>query len=171
MMRIACFIFFLASIALALRINCNRVTFRVPVLLHVVDPADGNTNEGKNVQAQSTIPLSDRITLKAQEIFVSRNTGKFECQACGYVYDEEIGVPQKGILPGVTFDSLEKFRCPQCGANKKYFVAEQETLSGFKENQKYGLGANSLTGDQKGALIFGGLFLGFVIFMSGYLLE
>jgi hypothetical protein len=59
----------------------------------------------------------------------------------------------------------------QCGANKKYFVEETETLSGFKVNQNYGLGGNSLTAGQKSSLIFGGLFLGFLVFMSGYLME
>lgn len=174
MLQLACFIFFVVSSGLALKMGYNIITHRTPVSLHVLDPADGDAREEKNdviPSSSPTTPLSDRTALKAQEVFVSRQTGKFECQACGYVYDKEIGVPQKGILPGATFDSLEKFRCPQCGANKKYFVAEQETLSGFKENQKYGLGANSLTGDQKGGLIFGGLFLGFLVFMSGYLLQ
>ena len=115
--------------------------------------------------------LAQISELKAKEVFVTRNTGKFECQACGYVYDEAVGLPKKGILPGTSFEEIEKFRCPQCGANKKYFVAEQETISGFKENLKFGLGGNSLTSGQKSNLIFGGLFIGFLIFMSGYLLE
>ena len=115
--------------------------------------------------------LAEIAELKAKEVFVTRNTGKFECQACGYIYDEAIGLPKKGVAPGTPFDEIEKFRCPQCGANKKYFVAEQETISGFKENLKFGLGGNSLTAGQKSNLIFGGLFIGFVIFMSGYLLE
>mmetsp|Transcript_2317 Transcript_2317/g.3182 ORF Transcript_2317/g.3182 Transcript_2317/m.3182 type:complete len:199 (-) Transcript_2317:89-685(-) len=115
--------------------------------------------------------LAEISERKAQEVFVTRNTGKFECQACGYVYDEAIGFEKKGIAPGTPFDEIEKFRCPQCGANKKYFVAEQETISGFKENLKYGFGGNALTGGQKSNLIFGGLFIGFIIFMSGYLLE
>jgi hypothetical protein len=59
----------------------------------------------------------------------------------------------------------------QCGANKKYFVPETETLSGFKENLKYGLGGNAMTAGMKSNFIFGGLFLFFLIFMSGYLLE
>lgn len=50
-------------------------------------------------------------------------------------------------------------------------MEETETLSGFKENLKYGLGTNNLTGGQKSNLIFGGLFIGFLVFMSGYLLE
>jgi len=43
--------------------------------------------------------------------------------------------------------------------------------SGFKDNLKYGFGGNAMTGGQKQNLIFGGLFLGFLLFMSGYLLE
>jgi hypothetical protein len=44
-------------------------------------------------------------------------------------------------------------------------------LSGFKENLKFGLGGNAMTAGQKSNLIFGGLAIGFIIFMSGYLLE
>lgn len=108
---------------------------------------------------------------KAAEVFVTRNTGRYECQACGYMYDVKKGMESKGIMPGTPWDDIEKIRCPQCGANKKYFVAESETLSGFQENLKYGIGTNQLTGGQKSNLIFGGLFLGFLMFMSGYLLE
>jgi rubredoxin len=123
-------------------------------------------------QEPTTTTESNRDdALRAQEIFVVKTTGNHECQACGYVYKESRGLPEKGIAPGTQFISIDKFRCPQCGASKKYFVAEEETLSGFKENMKFGLGANSLTGDQKGLLIFGGLFAGFLLFMSGYLLN
>ena len=30
--------------------------------------------------------------LKAQEVFVTRSTGRYECQACGYIYDEAKGI-------------------------------------------------------------------------------
>ena len=115
--------------------------------------------------------LAEIAEAKAKEVFVTQETGRFECQACGYVYDVQQGMVKKGIEPGTAFENIEKFRCPQCGASKKYFVAETETLSGFKENLKYGLGTNAMTGEQKGLLINGGLLLGFAIFMSGYLLE
>lgn len=115
--------------------------------------------------------LAEISDLKAKEVFVTQQTGKYECQACGYIYDEAKGYLKKGVEPGTPFADIEKFRCPECGANKKYFVAETETLSGFKENLNYGLGTNSMTSSQKGNLIFGGLFLGFLLFMSGYLLE
>lgn len=108
---------------------------------------------------------------KAKEVFMTRNTGKYECQACGYTYDESKGIAKRGISPGTKFENIDKFRCPQCGASRKYFVAETETLSGFKENLNYGLGTNGLTAGQKSLLIYGGLILGFAVFMSGYLME
>lgn len=43
--------------------------------------------------------------------------------------------------------------------------------AGFAENQDYGFGGNSMTEGQKSNLIFGGLFAGFVLLMSGYLLT
>eukprot|EP01038_Epipyxis_sp_PR26KG_P008353 gene8353-11299_t len=158
---------------------------RSPIRLRMSTDTDSNlTNENIEVETVMPIPidetpeqkykrekLAEIEALKAQEVFVTRNTGKYECQACGYVYDESKGLKSKGVAPNTPFDEIEKFRCPQCGANKKYFVAEQETLSGFKENLKFGLGTNALTGSQKTNLIFGGLFFGFLIFMSGYLLE
>jgi rubredoxin len=125
----------------------------------------------ETTEAAEVVDVNPSEALRAQEVFVVKKTGNHECQACGYVYKEARGLPEKGIAPGTQFLSIEKFRCPQCGASKKYFVAEEETLSGFKENMKFGLGANSLTGDQKGLLIFGGLFAGFLLFMSGYLLN
>lgn len=170
MQRLFCICLFLLPCSWAFLLRYRQGTISKTTIWCKTDSTIGE-NDKQTEQNLPNNPLSDRAALKAQEVFVSRNTGKFECQACGYIYDEEVGVPQKQILPGISFESLEKFRCPQCGANKKYFVAETETVSGFKNNLKFGLGANSLTGDQKGALIFGGLFLGFLVFMSGYLLE
>lgn len=115
--------------------------------------------------------LAEIRELQAKEVFVERNTGRWECQACGFVYDEKDGYEKRGVPKGTQFAAVENFRCPQCGAGKKYFVEETETLSGFKENLKYGFGGNSLTAGQKSNLIYGGLAIGFAIFMSGYLLE
>ena len=133
--------------------------------------ASSNPNSPEEADQRSNRIRSASDNLKNKEEFVTRATGRFECQSCGYVYDEQKGAASKGIAAGTPFALLEEFRCPQCGAGKKYFVEETETVSGFKENQKFGLGANSLTGDQKGLLIFGGLLAGVVLFLSGYLLE
>ena len=50
---------------------------------------------------------------------------KYVCQACGYVYDEELGDPELGIAPGTKFEDLPKdFACPWCGTDKDMFVKE-----------------------------------------------
>jgi rubredoxin len=47
---------------------------------------------------------------------------KWECTACGYVYDPAVGDPENGIAPGTPFESLpEDWTCPQCGVGKDYF--------------------------------------------------
>lgn len=47
---------------------------------------------------------------------------KYICIACGYVYDPELGDPNSGIEPGVTFDDLpDDWVCPLCGVGKTMF--------------------------------------------------
>ncbi len=98
---------------------------------------------------------------------------RHECQACGYVYDPIKGDNTRDIPPGVPFESLtENWRCPVCGARSSRFsnLGTDGSASGFKENLKYGFG-NSMTPDQKNLLIFGGLFLAFLFFISLYGLQ
>ncbi|MFA5250544.1 MAG: rubredoxin [Parachlamydiales bacterium] len=48
---------------------------------------------------------------------------KYVCKVCGWIYDPEKGVPEKGIRPGTSFASLPKdFVCPECGAAKEEFA-------------------------------------------------
>ena len=47
---------------------------------------------------------------------------KYECIACGYIYDPEIGDPTAGIEPVTSFDDLpEDWVCPDCGVGKDQF--------------------------------------------------
>ena len=47
---------------------------------------------------------------------------KYECTACGYIYDPETGDPDNGIEPGTAFEDLpEDWTCPICGADKESF--------------------------------------------------
>jgi rubredoxin len=47
---------------------------------------------------------------------------KYVCSVCGYVYDEETGVPDQGIAPGTKWENLpEDFVCPMCGVDKTMF--------------------------------------------------
>lgn len=47
---------------------------------------------------------------------------KWECIACGYVYDPAKGDPDNGVEPGTTFEDLPAdWVCPECGADKDQF--------------------------------------------------
>lgn len=47
---------------------------------------------------------------------------KYECDVCGWIYDEEKGAPDLGIAPGTKFEDLpEDFLCPLCSVGKEFF--------------------------------------------------
>ncbi len=47
---------------------------------------------------------------------------KWECMACGYVYDPKVGDPDNGIKPGTPFEDLpDDWVCPECGVAKDMF--------------------------------------------------
>jgi rubredoxin len=47
---------------------------------------------------------------------------KYECIACGYIYDPAVGDPDRGIPPGTSFDELpDDWVCPLCGVGKDQF--------------------------------------------------
>lgn len=47
---------------------------------------------------------------------------KYVCELCGLIYDEEVGIPAKGIVPGTKFEDLpEDFECPGCYSERSAF--------------------------------------------------
>mgnify|MGYP000984405719 FL=1 len=51
---------------------------------------------------------------------------KYVCSVCGYVYDPAVGDPANGIQPGTKFEDLpDDWTCPECGAGKDQFEAEE----------------------------------------------
>ncbi|MFM9266844.1 rubredoxin [Tychonema sp. BBK16] len=99
---------------------------------------------------------------------------RHECRACGYVYNPKKGDPKNAIAPGTAFiDVIQTWVCPGCGARKSMFqnVGQMEGASGFKQNQRYGVGVNGMTEGQKSLLIFGGLVVGFLFLLSMYGLQ
>ncbi|MFZ5975145.1 MAG: rubredoxin [Bacillota bacterium] len=50
---------------------------------------------------------------------------RYVCTVCGWVYDEQAGLPDEGIAPGTAFEDLpDDFVCPLCGADKDAFEEE-----------------------------------------------
>lgn len=51
---------------------------------------------------------------------------KYRCTICGYIYDPALGDEDNGIESGTSFQDLpDDWRCPLCGAMKKYFEKEE----------------------------------------------
>ena len=52
---------------------------------------------------------------------------KFVCNACGYIYDEELGCPEEGIIGGTNFTDLPKdLACPGCDASLDEFEEAED---------------------------------------------
>lgn len=50
---------------------------------------------------------------------------KYVCDACGYVYDPELGDSDNGIAPGTSFEDIpDDWVCPLCGLGKDSFTAQ-----------------------------------------------
>ena len=57
----------------------------------------------------------------------------YQCQVCGWIYEEAKGYPKEGIAPGTRWeDILEDWCCPHCGVGKSDFemvvIAADDTL-------------------------------------------
>lgn len=51
---------------------------------------------------------------------------KYICDVCGYVYDEVVGDPDNGIVPGTKWEDVDDdFLCPLCGVGKDQFSVEE----------------------------------------------
>jgi rubredoxin len=107
---------------------------------------------------------------------IAADDDRFECRACGHIYNPDKGDSTTKVIAGTPFSVLpETWKCPVCTAKKSAFsnigtIGNRE-VSGFKENQGYGFGVNTMTQSQKSLLIYGGLGLGILLFLSLYTLN
>ena len=47
---------------------------------------------------------------------------KWQCIVCGFIYDEERGIPEDGITAGTRWQDIpEDWSCPECGVSKSDF--------------------------------------------------
>ena len=63
------------------------------------------------------------IRKQIRDIKEDKKMKKYQCEPCGYIYDEAVGDPDNGIAPGTKFEDLpEDWVCPSCGMGKEVFV-------------------------------------------------
>ena len=55
------------------------------------------------------------------------NMQKYECTACAYIYDPEVGDDTQDIAAGTAFEDLpDDWVCPDCGVGKELFEPVSE---------------------------------------------
>ena len=48
---------------------------------------------------------------------------QWQCVVCGFIYDQQQGLPEDGITPGTSWDDIpDDWLCPDCGVGKSDFV-------------------------------------------------
>lgn len=46
----------------------------------------------------------------------------YQCETCGFIYSEAVGLPFEGIEPGTRWEDIpEDWMCPDCGMAKSDF--------------------------------------------------
>jgi len=60
---------------------------------------------------------------KLKDAVVREDSVKYQCAACGYIYDPAKGDEASGIKPGTKFEDIpDDWVCPVCGAEKQDFI-------------------------------------------------
>ena len=87
------------------------------------------------------------VFIGLEERFAVINTGAYECQSCGHVYEEQNEDSRYPVGASTLFQNLlEDWLCPTCGAAKSYYQIKSVEVAGFAQNHQYRFGGNSLTG-------------------------
>lgn len=48
-----------------------------------------------------------------------KSSRRYRCRYCSHIYDEALGDPDSGIVPGTRFEDIpDGWMCPECGAAK-----------------------------------------------------
>ena len=46
----------------------------------------------------------------------------YQCVVCGFIYDENVGMPEDGIPAGTRWNDIpDNWECPDCGVSKADF--------------------------------------------------
>ena len=52
---------------------------------------------------------------------------KYACSVCGWIYDEDLGMPTVGLPAGTKWEDVpDSFECPQCVVPKLFFKKVDE---------------------------------------------
>ena len=67
------------------------------------------------------------MTQASAKLSPSQAFRKWICAVCDYVYDESLGDPEHGLLPGTRFEAIpDDWSCPDCGVTKADFYSFED---------------------------------------------
>lgn len=86
-------------------------------------PGDDTEAEKVKARLKAFKDENEKEARGADTIPVGDGPGrKWECQICGFIYDEARGLPEEGIAPGTPWEEIpEDWCCPDCGVAKAEF--------------------------------------------------
>ncbi|WOO39766.1 FAD-dependent oxidoreductase [Rubellicoccus peritrichatus] len=68
---------------------------------------------------ESSVDQAPVVEEMEKEVVIAK---VWECALCGFIYDEEAGLPEEGIEPGTRWDDIaDDWICPVCGVSKAQF--------------------------------------------------
>lgn len=77
-------------------------------------------NVKRGIAPKNAPTYIDKTKLKKD--IIKEESIKYQCAACGYIYDPVKGDPDSGIKPGTKFEDIpDDWVCPVCGAEKQDF--------------------------------------------------
>jgi len=66
--------------------------------------------------------MAESPVARNRHLIKADNMKRYMCVICGFIYDEEQGIPDEGIAPGTRWEDVPlNWRCPDCGAGKEDF--------------------------------------------------
>lgn len=65
---------------------------------------------------------ADEFPVGQEQVLAGVGMKKWQCEVCGFIYDEEAGLPDEGIAPGTRWEEIPgDWECPDCGSSKDEF--------------------------------------------------
>jgi rubredoxin len=83
------------------------------------------TTDAILLAASGATAAAAAVTLDASEAGRAADVAfkQWVCVICGWIYDEEAGLPEEGIAPGTRFEDIpDDWRCPLCDVGKEDFA-------------------------------------------------
>lgn len=107
------------------RLAVEDITAPVVLSLTAPDSAADAATDAVLLAASGATAAAVAVTLDASDPAAAAPVAfkQWVCVICGWIYDEEAGLPDEGIAPGTRFEDIpDDWRCPLCDVGKEDFA-------------------------------------------------